>query len=45
MNQVEDKFIHKQFPWVREDIARLLADEDNEKLIQYLRDQGIEVRP
>jgi hypothetical protein len=43
VNVNEDRFIHKQFPYVREDVLRLVS-EDYEALVKYLRDQGIEVR-
>jgi hypothetical protein len=42
-NVNEDRFVHKQFPYVRTDVLALVH-EDWEALIQYLRDQGIEVR-
>lgn len=46
MNVNEDRFVHKQFPYVRESVVRSAGDayDDYETLIQYLRDQGIEVR-
>ena len=40
-----DRFVHKQFPYVRESILRTLDGQDYEALVQYLKDQGIEVRP
>lgn len=45
MNVNEDRFVHKQFPFVRESVlSPVFESGDWEALTQYLRDQGIEVR-